>query len=408
MDFWYILYIIDWLLFIPIAGTVLYLGIFSVASLFGKHSEMTKAKMQRRFIILIPAYQQDSTVELTVRSILGQAYPQRLFDVTVISDHQQEMTNMRLAQYPITLLTPNFAESTRAKSLQYAVLNLPEFKIYDVVIVLDGNAIVNSEFVSDINDAYEMAATKVIQAHGVSRNRDTAAARMGAIFEEINNNIFRKGHINLGLSSALSGSGVAYDFNWFKTNVMRAKTAGEDKELEALLLRQQIYIDYFDNILVYGEKKRTTATLNEQRGRWAAKQLQNMLRNIRFLPGAILRKQYDLADKIVQWLLVPRTTMVGIIMLMCIVLPFIYFTLAIKWWVIAALVLFFFALATPDYLVDEMWDKTFLRSPFVTLWGIISYKIIGKGSDIRKNGKKNTDKRTKTTEIKQKRKWFGK
>ena len=116
MDFWYILYIIDWLLFIPIAGTVLYLGIFSVASLFGKHSEMTKAKLQRRFIILIPAYQQDSTVELTVRSILGQAYPQRLFDVTVISDHQQEMTNMRLAQYPITLLTPNFAESTRAKS----------------------------------------------------------------------------------------------------------------------------------------------------------------------------------------------------------------------------------------------------------------------------------------------------
>jgi hypothetical protein len=110
----------------------------------------------------------------------------------------------------------------------------------------------------------------------------------------------------------------------------------------------------------------------------------------------------------VQWLLVPRTTMVGIIMLMCIVLPFIYFTLAIKWWRIAALVLFFFALATPDYLVDEMWDKTFLRSPFVTLWGIISYKIIGKGSDIRKNGKKNTDKRTKTTEIKQKRKWFGK
>ena len=71
--------------------------------------------------------------------------------------------------------------------------------------------------------------------------------------------------------------------------------------------------------------------------------------------------------------------MVGIIMLMCIALPFIYFSLAIKWWILAALVLFFFALATPDYLVDEMWDKTFLRSPFVTLWGklyTIFYKRI--------------------------------
>ena len=41
------------------------------------------------------------------------------------------------------------------------------------------------------------------------------------------------------------------------------------------------------------------------------------------------------------------------------------------WIIIAGSVayVFFFALATPDYLVDEMWDKTFLRSPFVTLWG---------------------------------------
>ena len=292
-----------------------------------------------------------------------------MFDVKVISDHQSEMTNMRLAQYPITLLTPNFAESTKAKSLQYAILNLPEFKIYDVVVILDGDNIVDTEFLANVNNAYETAATKAIQMHCISRNRDTAAARMDAVFEEINNNIFRKGHINLGLSSALAGSGVAYDFEWFKENVMLTKKAGEDKELEALLLRQGVFIDYFDNIYVYGEKKRTTTTLNEQRGRWAAQQFRNFFRNIKYLPGAIFSKQRDLTDKIIQWMLIPRTTMVGIIMLMCIILPFIYFTIAIKWWILAAIVLFFFALATPDYLVDEMWDKTFLRSPFVTLWG---------------------------------------
>ena len=378
MDFWLILYIIDWILFIPVAGTVLYLGIFSVLSLFNRSSESTTSKIQRRFCILIPAYKQDAVIEHTVLSILGQSYPQRLFDVTVISDHQNEITNMRLAQYPITLLTPNFVESSKAKSLQYAILNLPEFKIYDVVIILDADNIVDPEFLSNINDAYESSATKAIQVHKVSRNRDTAAARMDAIFEEINNNIFRKGHINAGLSASLAGSGSAFDFNWFKTNVMKAKTAGEDKELEALLLRQQIFIDYFDNILVYAEKKRTTTTLNEQRGRWVVRQFQNLLRNIKFLPGAIFNKQYDLADKLIQWMLVPRTVMVGIIMFMAVILPFIYLSLALKWWAIGAICLFFFALATPDYLVDEMWDKTFLRSPLVTMWGIIHTKLINK------------------------------
>ena len=384
MDFWVILYIVDWLLFIATTGTVLYLGVFAIASLFNKNTVISKAKAQRRFVVLIPAFKQDEVIEHTVLAILSQSYPQRMFDVTVISDHQDEMTNMRLAQYPITLLTPNFAESSKAKSLQYAILNLPEFKIYDAVIILDADNIVEQDFLQTVNDAYETSATRAIQTHRVSRNRDTAAARMDAIFEEINNAIFRKGHINVGLSSALAGSGTVFDFNWFKTNVMRTKTSGEDKELEAMLLRQQIFIDYFDDILVYGEKQRTTAKLNEQRGRWAARQFRNVIRNLKFLPGAIFNKQYDLADKIIQWMLIPRTTMVGIIMLMSIALPFIYFTLVIKWWILGAVCLFFFALATPDYLVDEMWDKTFLRSPFVSLWALINVRLLGK-----KSGKKN-------------------
>ena len=387
-DFWILLYIIDWTLFALVAITVLYLGIFAIASLFNRHTAFNKAKKQNRFAILIPSYMQDDVIEHTVVSILGQVYPMRMFDVVVISDHQSEMTNMKLAQYPITLLTPDFAESSKAKSLQYAILNLPEFKIYDIALVLDADNIVGQEFLTQVNDAFETAATKAIQLHRISRNRDTAAARMGSIFEEINNAIFRRGHITLGMSAALAGSGTAYDFNWFKTNVMKAKTAGEDKELEALLLRQGYFIDYFDNILVYGEKQRTTLKMNEQHGRWAIQQIQNFIRNIKFLPGAIFSKQYDLADKIIQWMLLPRTTMMGIIMLMSVVLPFIYMTLVIKWWILGSLALFFFALATPDYLVDEMWDKTFLRSPFVTFWGIISTKLIGNKLDFLKKKKR--------------------
>ena len=368
INYWHILYIIDGFLFIIVAATVLYLGVFTIASLFSKSHKSPRTKKQNRIVVLIPSYKQDDVIEQTVISTLSQAYPQRMFDVVVISDHQEEMTNMRLAQYPITLLTPNFEESTKAKSLQYAILNLPEFKIYDIALILDADNIVEQDFLAKINEAFETAATKAVQMHRISKNRDTTAALLASIFEEINNAIFRRGHINLGLSSALAGSGIAYDFAWFKTNVMKTRTSGEDKELEALLLRQEIFIDYFDNIYVYGEKKRTTSKLNQQHGRWASEQFQNFIRNIKFLPGAIFRKQYDLADKIIQWMLVPRTTMMIIILLMSLILPFIYMTLVIKWWIIGALALFNFALATPDYLVAEMWDKTFLQDPMKRIW----------------------------------------
>lgn len=378
ISFWDIMMWTDLLLFIIVALTVLYLGIFAVASLFNKTHEAPRTKKQNRIVVLIPSYRQDAVIEQTVISILSQAYPQRLFDVTVISDHQEEMTNMRLAQYPITLLTPNFEESTKAKSLQYAILNLPEFKIYDIALVLDADNIVEQDFLSKVNEAFETAATKAIQMHRIARNRDTTAALTASIFEEINNAIFRRGHINVGLSSALAGSGIAYDFAWFKTNVMKARTAGEDKELEALLLRQEIFIDYFDNIYVYGEKKRTTAKLNQQHGRWAREQFNNVIRNIKFLPGAIFRKQYDLADKIIQWMLIPRSVMVTVILVMSLVLPFIYMTIAIKWWILGAIALFVLALATPDYLVAEMWDKTFLRDPLKRLWNYYKPNLISK------------------------------
>ena len=368
ISFWDIMIYTDIVLFFIVALAVLYLGFFAIAALFNRHHESPRSKKQNRIVVLIPSYKQDAVIEQAVISVLSQAYPQRMFDVTVISDHQLEMTNMRLAQYPITLLTPNFEESTKAKSLQYAILNLPEFKIYDIALILDADNIVEQDFLAKVNDAFETAATKAIQMHRISRNRDTKIALLGAIFEEINNAIFRRGHINIGLSSALAGSGVAYDFVWLKSNIMKARTAGEDKELEALLLRQEIYIDYFDDIYVYGEKKRTTAKLNQQHGRWAAEQFHNFIRNIKFLPGASFRKQYDLADKIIQWMLIPRITMVAVILIMSIVLPFIYMTLVIKWWLLGALALFIFALATPDYLVSEMWEKTLLRDPFKRLW----------------------------------------
>ena len=374
--FWWILYVVDWTLFVFVTLTVAYMLFFSLVSLISKNHNVPKAKNQNRFIILIPSYKNDQVIIQTVASILSQNYPQRMFDVVVISDHQSEITNMRLAQYTITLLTPDFEKSSKTKSLQYAILNLPEFKIYDVAIILNADDLVEPEFLDQMNDAYEAAGTKAIVAHKLPRNRDTSSARLSTIFDEINNNIFRRAHINVGLSSALMGSGVAYEFNWFKKHIMKVRTATEDKELEAMLMHQRYYVDYFDNIYLYNVKKREVADFNKQRGRWITDQIRSLAKNIRFLPVAIFRKQYDWVDKIIQWMLLPRSIMFAIIFVMSLTLPFIYLTIAIKWWVVTGIWGFSLAIATPNELVDKNWDKDFITLPLVTL-KIISKKIIG-------------------------------
>ena len=380
MNFWWILDIFDWLLFIPVALTVIYFLVFSISALFTNRVTPNKSKQNNRFIVLIPAYKSDKTIMDTVNSILGQTYPQRNFDVVVISDHMSEMTNMRLAQMPVTLLTPNFAESSKAKSLQYAIINLPQFKIYDAVIVLDAGNMVDTEFLEKLNEAYDASGSKVIQCHRMARNNDTPTARLDAAFEEINNTVFRKGHLAVGLSAALNASGTVFSFPWFKQNIMKVRVkVGEEKELEAMLAREGIFVDYFEDIHVYHIKKRHTAELNRQRGRWIYAQLHALVNNIRYLPSALMNSHYDHVDKIIQWLLIPRTILIGIIMVMSAVLPFIYMTLAIKWWLAGALIMLAFAFATPDYLIGEHWNKDFLRAPLLSVGGL--FNIFRAGRD---------------------------
>ena len=383
IDFWWILFIVDWFLFVAVALTVAYMTFFSVCSLFSRNHVVPKSKRQNRFIVLIPSYKNDRNILNTVKSILSQTYPQRLFDVTVVSDHQSEMTNMRLAQYTITLLTPNFEKSSKVKSLQYAILNLPAFKIYDVVVVLDADDIVEPEFLEQLNEAYESAGTRAIVTHRMPRNRDTSSARLSNIFEEINNSVFRRGHIALGLSSALMDSGVAYEFNWYKKHIMKVRGTAEDKELEAMLIHQQIYVDYFDQVYIFSENKREVEDFNRQRRHWVIEQFKTGIRNIRYLPAALFNRQYDWADKIIQLMILPRSILFPIVFIMCLVLPFIYFTLAMKWWIVTVIWGFSLAFATPNALVDKHWDKDFITLPIVTAINL-SKKVVGKAKKLLK------------------------
>ena len=400
MDFWIILYIIDWILFGMVALTALYLLIFAITSLFFRTGAIPKTNHQNRFIIIITAYQNKGVIQ-TVHSVLGQTYQQRLFDISVISNHNDEMTNFRLAQEPVTLLVPNFEKSTKAKALQLAINNLPQFKIYDIAVILSAGSVVEPEFFEDLNAAFESAGTKAIQTNLLSRNRDTTVSRLGSIFEEINNSIFRRGHIALGLSAGLQGSGCAFDFDWFKSNIFNIKSAWEDKELEALLLRQNIYVDYFDQIYVFDEKTREAKEFNKERGRWIKAQFLTLLRNIHYLPMALLNRQYNWADKIIQWILVPRMVMVAVIIFMSIFLPVIYTSLAFKWWGLFATTLLIFAIATPDYLVDDKWDSTFFKIPLVLMKSIPG---LSKIADFIEKKEENREKRRKEKEKYKKRK----
>jgi glycosyltransferase involved in cell wall biosynthesis len=324
--------------------------------------------------VLIPAYNEGEVIFETAGRFLMQEYPAELFDLVVISDHISDEVNEELSFLPIILLQPTFEESSKAKSLNYAMDEVGSKKDYDIVVVLDADNNVDAHFLSTINDTYE-AGSEVIQAHRRSKNIDTETAILDAISEEINNTIFRMGHANLGFSSALIGSGIAFDYKWFKKNVKKIKTAGEDKEFEYELLKQNIYIEYLEDLYVYDEKVQKDEVYTKQRRRWLSAQYRSFKACYKQLIPALLNGNFDLADKILQWALIPRTMLIAIIGLFSIVTPILSVGLAWKWWLLGILIVLTFAIAVPNYLINDRLNAMIFHIPtliFKQVLGIVT------------------------------------
>jgi cellulose synthase/poly-beta-1,6-N-acetylglucosamine synthase-like glycosyltransferase len=194
-------------------------------------------------------------------------------------------------------------------------------------VVLDADNVMNDYFLHEINKTYNKGAL-AIQGQRIAKNEENNLAQLDAISEGINNNIFRKGHQNLGLSSALIGSGMAFDFQLFKNHMSAIKALGGfDKELELSLLKNKVRIAYVPEAEVYDEKVSDKKSFSNQRTRWIAAQIRFGIRSFRSgVARLITEGNIDYFDKVLQFLLLPRLILLGVLVISAVGAFFIHST----------------------------------------------------------------------------------
>lgn len=376
---WQLIHIIDIFLWLLLAASGAYILFFALVSLLWRkpvsrlssylESQVLalRAEQSYTYLILYPAYNEDRVIVSSVHKFLGQYYPYKGFHVAVISDHMQPETNDKLRELPITLLTPIFEKSSKAKAMQYAMNQIKED--YDYVVILDADNVVDSNFLEKLNEVC-VKGYKAIQCHRCAKNNNNDIAVLDGVSEEINNTIFRKAHNRIGLSSALIGSGMCFDFKWFKENVHKLTTAGEDRELEALLLMQGIYIHYEESIPVFDEKVSNKDNFQKQRLRWMTAQIQSLLRLLPYIPKAILTGNIDYIDKTIQQALIPRSMLIVITFIMACLVTLLPQTWYMKWWLLFLFICLSLYVATPRQLRSHSVLGKALSIP-VLVWKMI-------------------------------------
>ena len=358
---WTLLHVIDITLWTVIAGSVAYVVFFAIISLFyDKEDYLAKqaaalSNRMTRFLILYPAYNEDRVIVNAVEQFLMQDYPTTHYTVAVISDHMQPATNDYLRTLPITLLTPAFEKSSKAKAMQYAINEVKGD--FDNVVILDADNVVRPEFLSQLNILCSIY--DAIQCHRCAKNANNDVAVLDGASEEINNTIFRKAHNRLGLSSALIGSGMCFSYKLFSKNVFMLTTAGEDREMEALLLRQKVFIKYAPDIHVFDEKVSNQDNFQRQRMRWMTAQVQSLLSQLPRIPAAIIHGNINFVDKTIQQALIPRSILIVLLTTISLLMTVLVPTWAAKWWALLACLAVALLIALPPQLRFRSFAKVF-------------------------------------------------
>lgn len=380
-----ILTLIDWILFIPLALCVSYLLVYAIASKFYRSPIYPEADKLHRIAVFFPAYKEDKVIINSVRSFLEQDYPKEMYDVYVISDHMQDSTNEALRQFPIRLLTATYEDSSKAKALLLAIRTIQEdgkasglsdyrlAYMYDIAVVMDADNVTVPGFLSEVNRAYS-AGVKSMQAHRIGKNLNTDIALLDGVSEEINNGFFRKGHNVLGLSAGLAGSGMAFQYSWYYEAVDQLRTAGEDKELELLLIEYEMHTVYLAHLPVYDEKTQKKENIKNQRRRWMAAQFSILLRALRFVRDVKEDAGWwrwwpepDLTNKIIQWMLPPRLVQLAAVFGLTLLATLVSWQAAPKWWVLSAAQVAAMFIPVPARLLNGRLLKALMQVPSLAL-----------------------------------------
>jgi len=248
------------------ALSTLYTLVLSIAGFFSKRKRLSRDITFKKVAIFVPAYKEDAVIISSVQSLLTLKYPKNKFDIIVIADSLQQPTMNKLASLPVTTIEVKFDKSTKAKALNYALNSLTE--IYEIAVVSDADNVFDPYFLNHINDAF-YDGYKVVQGMRVAKNLDTPYAILDGYSEVVNNHLFRKGANTLGISSALIGSGMAFNYKDFKLTMSEIEAVGGfDKVLQLKLVEQGNYIYYHDQAIVYDEKVSTPEAIKSQRKRW--------------------------------------------------------------------------------------------------------------------------------------------
>lgn len=220
-----------------------------------------------RFLIAIPAHDEENVIAATVRRLRELDYPNEQVVIHIVADHCSDRTALFAAsEGAVVHERRDGPRSGKGAALAWLFQQAPLLEA-DAVIVFDSDTRVDGKFLQ-VMDARLAAGDPVIQGQHVIANPGAGrfAALTWAMFL-VDNRFQNLGRSNIGLSAKNMGDSIC-----FRSRILQEVGWGEgladDHQLRNRLLLQSIRIRYEPEAIGAGEAPATWREAQAQRARW--------------------------------------------------------------------------------------------------------------------------------------------
>ncbi len=291
-------YILKIVCYIPQVIIALYLLIptillilYFIKKILGLKSRAERAKeipgKQINFAVVITAHEDTRFINPIIDSLLKQRYPNYI--VYVVADGC-DVSQLKYSDEKIVILRPEINLNSKVKSIHHAIESFR--KEHEALVIFDVDNLVHPDFLLVMN-RYFSKGFRAVQADFRAKNLNTEFARMDAIGDLYNFFTDREARSELGLSSAIWGSGICIDTEIYKNVTYKDNLGGFDKKLQLDIIKEAGFIAFAKEAILYDEKIASGVALEKQRTRWISSQFKYFSQGWNLLVKSIFRFRID-------------------------------------------------------------------------------------------------------------------
>ena len=223
-----------------------------------------------RFLILIPAHNEEDGLPETLHSLSSMQYPRNLVQIVVIADRCADDTAKVARSGGARCLERNEGPGGKGAAMSWAMQVLrKEGVLFDALVIVDADCLADPHLLEAFDDALAKGHEVQQGYNYLSNPWETPFTRVIAVTSVLRNFLFYGGKEAIGCSAMLSGTGMCLSRSVVDQHGWSAFSVAEDWEFSVSLQLHDVVIHFNSLARVFARESKGLKQASRQRLRWA-------------------------------------------------------------------------------------------------------------------------------------------